>query len=186
MALWLLALLTAAKRSYNVNYVMGRIFRRGELREVVLVTVANIGPTHGYGVVAELRRAIDGWNPSPGAVYPALLSLSDQGLLTTDEKGGEVLYEPTADGHLRAAELRPNVRWAALTTLASEQKPPHSVGDFLDQFASQYPGRAITLTGEQAEGVRRILADSNRKIDQLLAKEVAPTKERKHANNSNL
>ena len=72
----------------------GRMFGTGELR-LALLALINEEPRHGY----ELIRAIEdmtggGYAPSPGAVYPTLQMLEEEGLIkqtkpkSEDEEGG--------------------------------------------------------------------------------------------------
>ena len=62
----------------------GRRARRGDVRAAALALLTE-RPMHGYEMIQELEERTDGvWRPSPGAVYPALQLLEDQGLVTAD------------------------------------------------------------------------------------------------------
>ena len=43
-------------------------------------------------------RAGGAWHPSPGAIYPTIAQLEDEGLLTTREEGGSRLVTITIQG----------------------------------------------------------------------------------------
>lgn len=61
-------------------------------------------PRNGYQIIQELERRTDGrWKPSPGAVYPALSQLEDEGLIRPTEDGKT--YEVTDDGRTTASEV---------------------------------------------------------------------------------
>ena len=61
---------------------MSRVFRRGELKQAIIVVLADLGDAHGYAIMSELESRVGGgWKPSPGAIYPALLALVETGYL---------------------------------------------------------------------------------------------------------
>ena len=66
----------------------GRRARRGWIRAAILALLAERS-MHGYEMISELSERTGGaWNPSPGAVYPALQLLADEGLIDPAEDGG--------------------------------------------------------------------------------------------------
>ncbi|WP_232367333.1 PadR family transcriptional regulator [Altererythrobacter lutimaris] len=86
----------------------GRMFGQGELR-LALLALINEEPRHGY----ELIRAIEdmtggGYAPSPGAVYPTLQMLEEEGLIKlakakgkdakASEEGGKKPFKATKAG----------------------------------------------------------------------------------------
>ena len=55
--------------------------RRGDIRSGILALLAE-QPRNGYQIMQELEQRSRGmWRPSPGAVYPALQQLEDEGLI---------------------------------------------------------------------------------------------------------
>ena len=55
--------------------------RRGHVRTSILALLAE-QPLNGYQIMQTLAERTDGaWKPSPGAVYPALSQLEDEGLI---------------------------------------------------------------------------------------------------------
>ena len=61
---------------------MSRLFGRGELQAALLDAIGALGPSHGYAIMQTLAERVgNGWRPSPGAIYPALLGLEDAGLI---------------------------------------------------------------------------------------------------------
>ena len=62
--------------------------RRGDVRAAILALLAE-EPRNGYQLIQEIDERSDGeWRPSPGAVYPALQQLTDEGLIEADEQDG--------------------------------------------------------------------------------------------------
>jgi DNA-binding PadR family transcriptional regulator len=69
---------------------MGRVFQRGELKQAVLVVLADLGEAHGYAIMGELESRVGGgWKPSPGAIYPAILALVETGHLRVFDQDGQ-------------------------------------------------------------------------------------------------
>src|SRR5438067_13394684 len=80
----------------------GRRARRGDVRAAALALLSE-RPMHGYEMIQELEERTDGvWRPSPGAVYPALQLLEDQGLVTADAGAGKRLFSLTDAGREEA------------------------------------------------------------------------------------
>jgi DNA-binding PadR family transcriptional regulator len=148
---------------------VSRIFRRGELKEAVLLVLDSLGEAHGYAIMAELKdRVGGGWKPSPGAIYPALLALVDAGQVRTKHRDSTRLYSLTKTGQQAAEGLRSNTRWASLTARAEEGVDRVSVGSLLDAFAE---GSALRrrLTGtEQRDHIEAILARASAEIEGTL------------------
>ena len=71
---------------------------------------------HGYEMIQELEERTDGvWRPSPGAVYPALQLLEDQGLVTADAEAGKRLFSLTDTGREEAAKAGDRKPWDDVT-----------------------------------------------------------------------
>ena len=81
-----------------------RLFGRGELKLALLHVAADLGPTNGYAIMHGLAERVGGsWQPSPGAIYPALLALEDGGLLVGRDHDGARRYELTPAGRVAVA-----------------------------------------------------------------------------------
>lgn len=66
----------------------GRMFAQGELRLVLLALIAE-DPRHGYELIKEIEEMTGGsYAPSPGAVYPTLQLLEDEGAIEEAEAEG--------------------------------------------------------------------------------------------------
>ncbi|MCT2558616.1 PadR family transcriptional regulator [Tsuneonella sp. YG55] len=63
----------------------GRMFGQGELRLALLKLIAD-QPRHGYELIKAIEEATGGtYAPSPGAVYPTLQLLADEGAIAEKE-----------------------------------------------------------------------------------------------------
>ncbi|HEY2770154.1 MAG TPA: PadR family transcriptional regulator [Solirubrobacteraceae bacterium] len=72
--------------------------RRGVVRVALLMLLAE-EPRNGYQLMQEIEERSGGrWRPSPGAVYPALSQLEDEGLIRSIERDGVKLLELTDTG----------------------------------------------------------------------------------------
>ncbi len=147
-------------RGHHHNH---RSRRRGDVRVAVLLLLAE-EPMHGYQLMQTIAERTDGaWSPSPGAVYPTLNQLEDEGLVRIDTSGGRKEVSLTEAGRDHVEEHRPE--WP--NPLASEDGPRlrelmHSLGEAVRQV-----GR--TGTDAQRQQTARELTDVRRRIYLILA-----------------
>lgn len=93
----------------------GRRARRGDVRAAALALLAE-RPMHGYEMIQELEERTGGvWRPSPGAIYPALQLLEDQGLVTVETADGKKRFQLTDAGRAEAAALPERKPWQEAT-----------------------------------------------------------------------
>jgi DNA-binding PadR family transcriptional regulator len=145
---------------------MSRIFRRGELKEAVLLVLDSLGEAHGYAIMADLKdRVGGGWKPSPGAIYPALLALVETGHVRAVDHDGTRIYSLTKEGRHIAATLRSSSKWALLTARAEEGEDRVSVGSLLDAFAEGSAVRRRLARTEQRGLIEAILARTSAEIE---------------------
>jgi len=76
-----------------------RMFRRGELKLILLHLVAE-EPSHGYDLIKKIEELTSGhYAPSPGIVYPALTLMTEMDLVDEETgKDGKKVYSITKDG----------------------------------------------------------------------------------------
>jgi DNA-binding PadR family transcriptional regulator len=75
-----------------------RVFDHGDLRFVLLGMIA-ARPAHGYDLIKTLEERMGGgYSPSPGAIYPTLTMLEEQGYAAISAEDGKKLYRATAEG----------------------------------------------------------------------------------------
>ncbi|HEU5418522.1 MAG TPA: PadR family transcriptional regulator [Streptosporangiaceae bacterium] len=71
---------------------------RGDVRAAILALLRE-GPRNGYQIMSDIEERSNGaWRPSPGAVYPALSALADEGLIEAEESSGKRQYQLTDAG----------------------------------------------------------------------------------------
>ncbi len=152
---------------------MPRVFNRGELKLALLSVIASLGEGHGYAIMRELQRRVGSqWRPSPGAVYPALVTLEESGLITSDEREGLRVYRLTAAGtaELDGRDLGPS--WRDISRRAHARPPRVTLGRLLDRFELGLPRRA-GLSPEQAESVDAALTRARSDIAAILEERAA-------------
>ncbi len=76
-----------------------RVFRRGELRLVLLHLISQ-EPRHGYDLIQQIEELTGGhYAPSPGIVYPTLTLMADMDLIDEQaDDGGKKIYSITDAG----------------------------------------------------------------------------------------
>lgn len=150
---------------------MTRLFRRGELKAALLDALEISGPANGYTIMQTLADQIgESWQPSPGAVYPALLALEDTGLVKGSDRNGSRLYELTSAGRRAATKLHGTLD-AVAARARTAPVPPSTVGSVLDDFVATFDGRNRTLDAPTERAVVAILDGARNNIERLIGKE---------------
>ncbi|HEX5587698.1 MAG TPA: PadR family transcriptional regulator [Acidimicrobiia bacterium] len=144
--------------------------RRGDVRAAALALLAE-RPMHGYEMIQELDERTSGvWRPSPGAVYPALQLLEDQGLVTAADVDGKRRYQLTDAGRAEVPEQAP---WDDVTRGIDpvQFKLRDAIGDIA--LAATQVSRAGTP--EQRAAAAELLARTHRGLYAILAQEPEPS-----------
>src|SRR3954447_2987730 len=106
---------------------------RGDVRAAVLALLAT-EPMHGYQLMQAIAERSGGrWTPSPGAIYPTISQLEDEGLVTVTADAGRKLV--------------------TLTDFGREQAT--AAGDPFAGFAAEGPGVDVRGLLEQMHGAVR-------------------------------
>jgi DNA-binding PadR family transcriptional regulator len=151
---------------------MGRIFGKGELPRILLAVIDSIGGGNGYSIMQVLQQRVGGgWKASPGAIYLALLSLEDAGLVRAEDRDGARVYQLTAAGRAAAAHESTAEAWASLSTRAETTTPPATLIGMLRDFQAQLPEGRVPLTAEEAERLRTTLSRTVKEIANVLEEE---------------
>src|SRR5471032_966987 len=75
-----------------------KMFDAGTLRYLVLQLIAD-KPRHGYDIIKAIaERAGGGYAPSPGAIYPLMHGLVEQGYVAVSLDGNKKLHSVTPEG----------------------------------------------------------------------------------------
>jgi DNA-binding PadR family transcriptional regulator len=152
----------------------GRI-HRGDVRTAILLVLAD-EPMHGYQIMQAMSDRTSGaWRPSPGAVYPTIAQLEDEGLVTTREEGGRRLVTLTPEGRSyveeRSARLGdPFAQFADRPTGTDLREPLHALHAAARQIG-------ISGSAEQVEAAAQVLAQARRSLYLILAGEAENTTE---------
>ena len=147
---------------------MGRVFKKGELPMALLIVIATLGEGHGYAIMQALKdRVGSGWQPSPGAIYPALLTLQDVGLVTAVERDGSRVYRLTERGEAVAAE-QSGAQWESLSARARTEPQRTTLIRLVRDFQTTLPQHRSLLTDEQAARCQNVLAEAAEQIRDIL------------------
>jgi DNA-binding PadR family transcriptional regulator len=145
--------------------------RKGNVRAAILALLAE-EPRNGYQIIQEINeRSGGGWKPSPGAVYPALQQLADEGLIRGEEGGGRRTFHLTDEGRAYVAEHPEEVEepWAEMAPDFGEGVP-----DLFQQAART--GAAVMQivhsgSPDQVAKAGEVLAEARRKLYLILAED---------------
>jgi len=143
---------------------------RGDVRAAILALLRE-GPRNGYQIMSEIEERSEGASrPSPGAVYPALSQLADEGLIEADESGGGRTFRLTDEGR-RYVEDHPEAARAAWESMTHEQ------GEVPGLFvqAARLGGAIVQMaregTPQQIHEAEALLEEARRTMYQILAGE---------------
>lgn len=146
---------------------------RGDIRAAVLLLVAD-QPMHGYQVMQAIAERTGGaWTPSPGAVYPTISQLEDEGLVSVTADAGRKLVTLTDAGreHLDAHREAHGDPFAGYDPTA----PGGDLRRLLHELHDA--ARQVARVGTEAQRVAAatILAEARRSLYLLLASEPEAT-----------
>ncbi|MFV2177874.1 PadR family transcriptional regulator [Actinomadura sp. LOL_016] len=148
--------------------------RKGNVRAAILALLAE-EPRNGYQVIQQIaERSEHAWRPSPGAVYPALQQLADEGLIAAEESGGRRTYRLTEPGRAYVDEHSDELRepWAAMTPDFGEGVPE------LFRQAAQTGAAVMQIVRsgrpEQLDRARDVLSGARRDLYRILADDEDP------------
>lgn len=153
----------------------GRRAGRGDVRMAIL-HLLNEQPRNGYQMIQELAERTDGlWKPSPGAIYPALSALEDEGLVVPDPQNPKVFT--LTDAGRTELERSPEAPWTSFQTAGrSFQASRHgALWKEFGKLAEALRAVATNAADDQLDEAAGILARTRRDLFVLLASDpVAP------------
>ncbi|MFD7157563.1 PadR family transcriptional regulator [Kribbella sp. NPDC059898] len=137
---------------------------RGDVRTAVLMLLTE-EPMHGYQLMQAIADRSDGrWTPSPGAIYPTINQLEDEGLVTVTAEAGRKLVTLTDAGR-EYVEGRNADPFAAFAGAA----PGADLRGLLEELHSATRQVARSGSEDQRTAAAKILADARRSLYLLLA-----------------
>ena len=125
---------------------------------------------HGYQIMQAMSDRTGGaWHPSPGAIYPTIAQLEDEGLVTTNEEGGRRLVTLTDKGRADVEE-----RCARLGDPFADFEDAPNRPDLREPLHQLHAAvRQIEVGGDAAQlaAAAQILAQARRSLYLILAGE---------------
>jgi DNA-binding PadR family transcriptional regulator len=123
---------------------------------------------HGYQLMQAIAdRSAGTWTPSPGAVYPAISLLEDEGLVTVTAEGGRKLVTLTDTGREHVAARRES--WPDPFAGAPDRRAGADLRGLLEQLHGAARQVARTGTEAQVAAAATILGNARRALYLLLA-----------------
>lgn len=139
---------------------------RGDVRNAILLLLAE-QPMHGYQLMEAIAERSGGrWRPSPGAVYPTLNLLEDEGVITLTQSAGRRQAELTEEG--RALVERDSAGWPDPFGTEGGESGVDLRGE-LAQLHEAVRSVGRGGTEEQRTRAAQILGDARRSVYRLLA-----------------
>ena len=143
-----------------------RFFQHGELPLVLLALVAE-GPCSGYDLMAELGRLFGpAYNPSPGAIYPAIDALRAEGLIRSTDENGKSIYRIAPVGK-QALEKRSDQLAALEVRTGARLRDRDSVESMLQRFSEAVRKQSGRV---DADAIERVLTHAAADIASLAEK----------------
>jgi DNA-binding PadR family transcriptional regulator len=144
---------------------------RGDVRAAVLLLL-NDGPMHGYQLMQAIADRTQGrWQPSPGAIYPTIAQLEDEGLVAITASAGRKLATLTEAGREYVAGNAGG--WADPFAPFTGEEQTVDLREGLEQLHAAARQVARTGTAAQVEAAGKVLADARRSLYLLLAGEAS-------------
>jgi DNA-binding PadR family transcriptional regulator len=147
---------------------------RGDVRAAILALLRE-GPRNGYQIMSEIEERSGGaWRPSPGAVYPALSQLADEGLIAPEDSGSKRMFALTDAGRTYVAENPEMARGAWESTAQQEAWEVPGLFAEAARLGSGIMQLARAGSPDQIRAAERLLERTRRELYRILADDAAP------------
>jgi DNA-binding PadR family transcriptional regulator len=143
--------------------------RRGDVRAAIIALLAE-EPRNGYQIIQEIGERTQGvWQPSPGAVYPSLAVLEDEGLVRANEVDGKRLFELTDEGRAHFTEHAEHIGkpWEKVTEGVPDSEL--ALQDHLRQLVEAVVQVIKAGDEAQADEAKKVLGDARKAVYRILA-----------------
>lgn len=144
-----------------------RIFRKGVIRYLILESLCE-RPMHGYEIMKALGDNFEGlFQPSAGAIYPALQTLQDEGYITTEETEGKKIHTITPEGreYRKKSEERFKTVIENRKAFLSERKELNSeIRNLVSLIFTNYRD----LEKQKTEAIAQVLKEARKKINEVI------------------
>jgi DNA-binding PadR family transcriptional regulator len=125
-------------------------------------------PRHGYQLMQAIADRSGGrWTPSPGAIYPTIAQLEDEGLVSVTADAGRKLVALTDAGREHLAAQQPS--WPDPFAGFPDPEAGPDLRELIDQLHGAVREVARTGTESQLAAAAEILSQARRSMYRLLA-----------------
>ncbi|MCL2735500.1 MAG: PadR family transcriptional regulator [Propionibacteriaceae bacterium] len=139
--------------------------RPGQVRDSILRLLSE-RPLNGYQIMTSLaEKTMDAWQPSPGAIYPALNQLEDEGLIQAVMTDQQKVFTLTDAGQAVVADL-PEEPWSGREPALTQRNAAMEQLRFL-AHTIRYAGQ--TGTPDQLTAIAVQLESTRKSILAILA-----------------
>jgi DNA-binding PadR family transcriptional regulator len=140
---------------------------RGDVRTAVLLLLAEQS-MHGYQLMQAIAERSGGsWTPSPGAIYPTISQLEDEGLVSVTADAGRKLVALTEAGREHIEGHRQ--AWPDPFAGRTAASPGADLRGLLEELHGAVRQVARSGTDAQVTAAAGVLADARRSLYLLLA-----------------
>lgn len=157
---------------FHAFFRRGGRARRGDVRAAILVLLAEQS-RNGYQLMQEIETRSEGaWRPSPGAMYPALQQLEDEGLVQVSaDASGRVFSLTTAGKKQAEAAKKEPAPWEA--AIGPDREATVEFHQLIKQVTLAAMQVAQAGGDAQLTEARKILKDARKALYRLLAEDDA-------------
>jgi DNA-binding PadR family transcriptional regulator len=146
--------------------------QRGDVRTAALLLLAE-QPMHGYQLMQAIAERTSGaWQPSPGAIYPTLNQLQDEGLITMQTEGGRKLATLTEAGRTYMDEQGGDLP-DPFADFTSGGGSPFRLRDAMEGIAMAMTQIIRSGSETQLQAAQKVLAETKRSLYLILAEDPA-------------
>lgn len=155
----------------------GRRAGRGDIRAAILLLLAE-EPMHGYQLIQQIGERSGGtWRPSPGAIYPALNLLEDEGLVVITAESGRKMATLTEAGRTYITEHAEQLGSPWEDAASRPASPGRALRGAVETLGAAAHQVARTGTDEQATKALEVIDRARRDLYLILAGDPTPTTE---------
>lgn len=145
--------------------------RRGDVRVAILVLLGE-EPCNGYQLMQKIEQRSEGaWRPSPGAMYPALQQLEDEGLVQSESAAGGRMFRLTDKGREQAKEHEKDPAPWDNAAAATGHEAATELRQLFGQVALAAMQVAQAGTPAQVAEARKVLGDARKALYRILAED---------------
>ena len=135
-----------------------------------ILAVLQDGPRNGYQIMSEIEERSGGaWRPSPGAVYPALSLLADEGLIEGEEAAGRRTFRFTDAGRAYVEQHPEMARGAWESTEQQEAWQLPGLFSVAARLGAGIVQVAHAGSPGQVRAAERLLEETRRRLYRILA-----------------